>query len=114
MEQLQTKQQVVYQADTNVMQTMKKTRERLQQICTQCMNRPVRVQMENGQMVEGMVANVDQNYLYLSVPDMSHATCHSCQQQRIYPFSPYGYSPYYYNNVILPLVLFDLLVITLI
>lgn len=130
MEQIQAHQQVIYQADSNVAQVLKKAKQNVQQMCSHHLNKPVRVQLQNGQYYEGVIANVDQNYLYLSVPELRSSSCTSCtDRQPPYGYSPYGYQPYgypgyggygynpyvgsYASNVILPLVLFDLLAISL-
>lgn len=85
--------QVVYKANKSAVQALKKTKKKAYDACMQCMNRYVRVETANGEMYEGQIVNVDNNYAYLAAP----------QQQR---------SPFYYNPIT-PLVLYDLLVISL-
>ncbi|WNQ10937.1 acetyl-CoA acetyltransferase [Paenibacillus aurantius] len=86
--------QVLYQADPAVTQTLKSKRDQMYSLGQSCMNRHIRVQTIDGQVYEGTVAGIDGGHLYLEVP------------------TP-GARSLYYNNVILPLVLYELLVITL-
>jgi hypothetical protein len=96
-------EQVVYQAEPGVVQTLHSIREHIHGLCGMYKYRRVRVQTIEGLTHEGMIVHVDARHLYLSVSQMAHA--------RAFGY-PYG-GGYYYNNVILPLVLYDLLLITL-
>lgn len=91
----------IYQADPDVVQTMDRIRERLHQCCSQCMHRQVRVQTVDGQIIDGTLVGIDNKFLYVSVPQMA-------DQRAFFPgfFNPAA-------QVILPLVLYELLVITL-
>lgn len=91
----------VYQADPDTVQTLHRIRDTIRQCCSGCLNRQVRVQTVDGQIIEGTVTGVDHRYLYVSVPDSSHYRT----------FFPGFYNPA--SQVILPLVLYELLVITL-
>lgn len=85
----------LYQADGTFTTHVKKVRDTLVPLCNTHLHRHVRVETMDGHKYEGMIVRVDGGHLYLQVsPNRS-------------------YSSYYYNNVILPLVLFELLVITL-
>lgn len=98
--------QPLYQADPGLVQSVQKARERIHQACDHCLNRHVRVQTLDGQVHEGVVVHVDDHFLYLnaSAPN-DHA------RGFFNPlFSGYGFG---YNNVVLPLVLYNLLAITL-
>lgn len=97
-------QQALYEADPALVQSVKSARERLHHVARHCINRPVRVQTMDGHVHEGVVVNVDDCHLYLSVTVPDH-------QARGF-FNPL-YQAYTYNNVILPLVLYNLLAITL-
>ncbi|MFD0870746.1 Uncharacterised protein [Chlamydia abortus] len=96
--------QTVYQADAERVETIKSIRSKVRMICGQCMQRPVRVEMIDGHVYEGTIVHMDNGHLYLSVPQYP-------SMQRSF-WNPY-YNAYAYNNVILPLVLYELLVITL-
>lgn len=91
---------VIYQADSNTAQTLQKARNQVYQASRPYIQRPVRVQTLDGTTYEGMIVNLDQTHLYLSIPQPD------MENRAFYP------QPYY-NNVILPLVLYELLVITL-
>jgi hypothetical protein len=111
-------------------ETLRKKREEMQSICGQYMNRPVRVETMDGEVVEGTMVHVDRRYVHIAV--------HPLPDHRPVPgigpgFGPgYGHGPGYYpvprpgpypvpapgiypnpSNVILPLVLYELLVISL-
>ncbi|MCG7407561.1 hypothetical protein MH117_09010 [Paenibacillus sp. ACRRX] len=131
---------VVYQATPNTVTNLKGVRERAQQAVSPYINSPVKITTIDGQIYEGVIVKVEGSILHLSIAgqpqpqpqqpmpysyDMTymHQTpmqsmpgqscgCHS------YGHSPSPYDFYrafnpYYNNVILPLVLFELLVIAL-
>lgn len=94
-------QQVIYQADPGIARALQSMREGVHIASQQYMNQPVRVQTMDGHVFEGTIVNVDTSHLYLSIsPD--DATKRG-----------WLYDQYVYNNVILPLVLYELLVITL-
>jgi hypothetical protein len=97
--------QVVYEAETKVVEYIKICRERLYKICHQCIDRLVRIQTMDGIVYEGMIVKVDKKHVYLSIsqgyPDG--------YMERGFFYGPGAY----YSNVILPLALFDLLTITL-
>jgi len=91
--------QRLYQADAGWSEQVKSTRKKLAELCGKCMYRMVRVETVDGEVYEGMVVGTSGSHLYLAVRD-----------QRF--FSPWGY-PFGYGSFILPLVLYDLLVLTL-
>lgn len=95
--------QMVYQADPEVIKIMQDMKSKVTELCQHCMHRPVRIQMVEGQQVEGIVVHLDTQYIYLKV-EMDPATMRQ-------PYNPY-YNPYN-SSVILPLVLYNLLAITL-
>jgi hypothetical protein len=96
-------EQVVYQAEPGFVQTLQSIRINIHGLCGMYKSRMVRVQTVDGMTHEGIIVHVDARHLYLSVSQMGH--------QRAFGY-PYG-GGYYYNNVILPLVLYELLLITL-
>ncbi|GFZ86853.1 hypothetical protein GCM10008018_36130 [Paenibacillus marchantiophytorum] len=95
-------QQTMYQADPAFIQSLSRTQQQLFDVGSQCSNRPVRIQMMNGQIHEGTIAHMDDGHLYLRV---------SNQDARGF-FNPWTPSPVN-NDIILPLVLYNLLVISL-
>jgi hypothetical protein len=98
----------LYRADQNLLQNLKSIREQIRQFCIQHVNRKVRVETIDGHVYEGTIVDLDNGHLYLSVP-VSH------ELRGFFPGSFPGFYPgdSYYNNVILPLVLYELLVISL-
>ena len=98
----QENENVIYEANKEFVEMVKKAREKCHSICSGHFYRPVRVETVHGETYEGRIVNIDNHCLYLEV---THDT-------RQFPFfSPFGFNPYY--STILPLVLFDLLTISL-
>ncbi|MCY9580701.1 acetyl-CoA acetyltransferase [Paenibacillus alvei] len=95
----QAEQQVVYQADGSLVQALRETRDHIHHVCHSYMNRPVRIQTIDGFTCDGVIVNVDRGIVYVQ-------TQQPVMQRGLY-------NAYMYNNVILPLVLYELLVITL-
>ncbi|MDF2815687.1 MAG: hypothetical protein K0Q81_1887 [Paenibacillus sp.] len=93
---------VIYEAKPDCQKVIKQAKEEAYQACTQYVNRFVRLQRLNGDTFEGYIVHVDPEFVYLSIP----------QEAARGFYNPY-YGNYYYNNTVLPLVLFDLLAITL-
>ena len=91
----------IYQADSAWSEQVKTTRQKLVDLCGRCLNRVVRVETVDGEIYEGTVVGTSGSHLYLAVQDKRF-------------FSPLGYGfGFGYNSFILPLVLYDLLVLTL-
>lgn len=88
---------VVYQAHTPLLQSVQQTRNALHQTVRQYTGRKVQVQNIDGQIWEGIIVSADRGILYLQVTPM-----HGYPEPRAL-FGP----------TILPLVLYELLVITL-
>jgi len=95
--------QTLYQADPALIQSMKAMKDKVMELSKQCMHHHVHVQMIDDQHLEGTVVHIDNQYIYLKV-EMNPETLRQ-------PYNPY-YNPYN-SSVILPLVLYELLVITL-
>ncbi|SDF63236.1 hypothetical protein SAMN04488542_11431 [Fontibacillus panacisegetis] len=109
--------QVIYQARPNVTQTIKDARHQLHKVGRDYKNRHVRIQTIDGMIYEGIISHAEGPFIFLIVsnPQGGHGGYgYSHQPYGGYP-QPRGllYNQYYYNNVILPLVLYELLVITL-
>ncbi|MCS7462023.1 hypothetical protein N0M98_17945 [Paenibacillus doosanensis] len=99
-------QQTLYQADPAFVQSVKRTREQLYDAGRKSSNRPIRVQTVDGQVHEGTIAHMDNDHLYLRVPNPNARGFFG-------PWGPWGGPSPVYNDVILPLVLYNLLVISL-
>ncbi|MDB4868784.1 MAG: hypothetical protein JWR03_3117 [Cohnella sp.] len=84
----------IYQADAQWSDQVLAIRRQLAGICEQCINRTVRIQTIDGSTYEGKVIGQEGSLLFLAASD-----------QRF--LAPYA------SSFILPLVLFDLLAITL-
>ncbi|WP_274363995.1 acetyl-CoA acetyltransferase [Paenibacillus thermotolerans] len=98
-------QQIVHQAQPEEVRTLQAIRQRMHSAVPACMHRRVRVQTIDGHVHEGVIVGIDGGIIYLDVEvsaGMSRA---------FYPFYGPFYNPYY--SVILPLALYDLLVLTL-
>lgn len=111
---------VIYQADPAVIQHLHGVRESLHQSCKPYLNHQVKVQTIDGQMHEGTIAGMDSKHLYLTVTittDMGRGYYNPYYKPYPgpgYPGPGYPYPGQVNNNVILPLVLFELLAISLI
>lgn len=103
----------IYAVEKDVVELLHKTRERVHGLCRQYMNRPVQIETVDGEVFEGMIINVDRHYIYLQ---STAAATHVHMARTPYPYTPGTYYPQYnpYAQQILPLVLFNLLAITLI
>lgn len=115
MEQKQKERSVIYKANPQFVEMLKKTRQQCQNICSKHFYRPVRVETIQGQVYEGRIVNMDPYHLYLEVtPPASSRQFYSPYGGPFYPgYPPYSPYPSPYQSVILPLVLFDLLAISL-
>lgn len=90
--------QVIFQADPASSEGLKQLKDMLHSIGKQYMGRPVRVQTINGHVFDGTIVHIDSLHLYLQVS--SHG-----------PDDRGFYNPV--ASAILPLVLYELLVIVL-
>ncbi|XEC92643.1 acetyl-CoA acetyltransferase [Paenibacillus tarimensis] len=97
----QVRQQVIYEADPQYVQTLRTKKDKLGKALEQCMHQKARIQTINGQTYEGTISGTDGLFVYIRTIQPLTVT------------RAFFYPPYYYQNVILPLVLFDLLAITL-
>ncbi|MFC5651361.1 hypothetical protein ACFPYJ_20050 [Paenibacillus solisilvae] len=88
---------VLYQAEPSLGGVVQHARSRIHDLCAGHMHRAVRVETVDGIVYEGMISHVDRNFLYL----------------QCVPVWENGRAFYNPNSAIIPLVLFELLVITL-
>jgi hypothetical protein len=109
---------VIYQADPAVVQHLHGVRESLHHSCKPYLNHKVKVQTLDGMTHEGTIAGMDSKNMYLMVTvTMDTPRGFYNPYYKPYPGLGYPYPPYpgpVNNNVILPLVLFELLAISLI
>lgn len=94
----------IYQCNSNVHQTLQSVKDHLHQLCADHSNRLVKVETMDGDVFEGRIVHCDRGILHLSLSNEGYA-------RAFFPGPP---PPYYYNNFVLPLVLFNLLAISLI
>ncbi|NGP61123.1 acetyl-CoA acetyltransferase [Paenibacillus thiaminolyticus] len=92
-------QQAIYQAEPSTVQTLHSIRARVQYVGHMYKKRYVRIQTIDGHVYDGVIVNVDQGFLYLHT--------RMPMERRAFPGSAS------YSDVILPLVLYQLLVISL-
>jgi hypothetical protein len=98
---------VIYEADTTHVETVRSLREKLHGVCkTQLMNKYVKVQTLDGHEYEGVIVFVDGGQIYLSLAEDYP------EESRFFPY-PNPYQPFNPTSAVLPLVLYDLLAITL-
>jgi hypothetical protein len=106
--------QPIYEADTSVVHAIHHCKQHLHMICRQHMHRRVRIITTTGEHHEGMLVGFDEHHLFLEVS--SPSSCPTCMGPSTRQPFPYGGAVPFYNpyaNVILPLVLFNLLTISL-
>jgi hypothetical protein len=90
----------IYQCDPQLKQALAAVRDRLHQVCAPHTNRAVRIETMDGDVFEGHILHCDRGVLYLRLTN----------DARYRAFVPY---PNPYSNFVLPLVLFNLLTISL-
>ncbi|SIR61037.1 MULTISPECIES: hypothetical protein [unclassified Paenibacillus] len=90
-----------YKCEPHVDHTLRSVKSHLHQLCSQHANRLVKVETIDGDVFEGYIVHCHKSILCIR---LSNEGCSRA-------FLPGPVNPY--NNVILPLVLFDLLAITL-
>ncbi|WP_226001033.1 hypothetical protein [Paenibacillus sp. BJ-4] len=96
--------QTLYQARPEIQTELAKVRQHLHQRLKPHINQTVRVQTMDHHVYEGTIVHIDADHLYIRVPQPHHS---------LSPGTPTPYRSYTYNNVIMPLVLYTLLVIVL-
>ncbi|MEB3100829.1 hypothetical protein [Ferviditalea candida] len=102
-QQLQPPQQppqIIYKANPSIVEHLKRLRDEAYSVCEKHIHKYVQIQTMDGHVIQGVIVSVDHKHVYLSVP----TSLMSSRQ--------FFYNPFYYSTVI-PLVLFDLLAISL-
>lgn len=89
----------VFKADQTAAQTTKGMKDQAQSAAAQLIGHNVHVEMMDGQSHEGRIVNVDDKHLYLEISDA----------RGFFPLLGGGFG----SNFIIPLVLYELLVISL-
>ncbi|MBD8496988.1 hypothetical protein [Paenibacillus arenosi] len=110
----QPKPGILYQGHPNVLAQWKTYRDTMQEVLQPHLHKTVRITLDNGNMYEGKIVGVDGSFLLLEVM-MPAAAVQAPQATTSRGYQPTSPDPDYrsYSNVILPLVLYELLVITL-
>jgi len=99
--------ETVFRADPAHVETLKRLKESIHGVCkNRLMNRYVRVELVDGQTFDGVIVAIDHEYVYLSLAEDGATRWFN-------PYSPFGYAPFYPGGAILPLVLYNLLAISL-
>ncbi|MFC5703315.1 hypothetical protein ACFPVX_18670 [Cohnella faecalis] len=91
----------IYQCDSHLHHTLRSARDHLHQLCAHHANRLVRAETMDGDVFEGHILHSDRGIVYLSLSNESYARA----------FFPPPLNPT--ANFVLPLVLFNLLTISL-
>lgn len=92
----------IYQCDPHIRQTLQSVKDHLHQLCGHHSQRLVRVETADGDVFEGHIVHCDKGIVYLR---LSNEGCNR-------GFFPGPQNPYL-GNLVLPLVLFNLLTISL-
>ncbi|MBW7453221.1 hypothetical protein ACFOLF_17260 [Paenibacillus sepulcri] len=92
----------IYQCDSNHHETLRSIRDHLHQLCGRHANRLVRIETMDGDVFEGHIVHCDRGIVYICLLNEVH-------NRGFFPVPP---NPYY-NRFVLPLVLFNLLTISL-
>ncbi|RXZ80404.1 hypothetical protein EBB07_18785 [Paenibacillaceae bacterium] len=99
----QPKPTPIYQCQSDVHQMLRSVHDHLHQLCGQHVSRLVKVEMMDGDVYEGHIVHCDKGIVYLSLSNAGYARA----------FFPGFQNPNFNSNVVLPLVLFNLLTISL-
>ncbi|MCD9021982.1 hypothetical protein [Cohnella silvisoli] len=91
----------IYQCDPNVHKTLLSVRDHFHRLCAHHANRLVKVETMDGDVFEGYILHCDRGILYLCLSNEGYA-------RAFFPGPP---NPY--TDFVLPLVLFNLLTISL-
>jgi len=92
----------IYQCEPHIRQTLQSVQDRLHRLCGQHAQRLVRVETVDGDVFEGHIVHCDRGVVYLRLSN-------EAGDRGFFPAPP---NPYY-TNFVLPLVLFNLLAISL-
>ncbi|RED55723.1 hypothetical protein [Cohnella lupini] len=96
----------IYKCDNQHHETLKSIKDHVHHLCSHHANRWVKVETMDGDVFEGHIVHCDRGIVYLSLSNEGYA-------RGFFP-GPYPGPVNPYNNFVLPLVLFNLLAISLI
>lgn len=99
LQQQGQQEQTLYRIDSTTMHNLRSIQDHVGNICKKHVNTLVRVETVDGDVFEGLLIHCERGILYLRLP--SHGTSRS-------------FVPSFQNDFVLPLVLFNLLAISLI
>lgn len=99
LQQQGQQEQTLYRMDPTTMHNVRSIQDHIGNICRNHMNKLVLVETMDGDVFEGVLIHCERGILYLRLP--SHGTSR-------------GFVPGFQNDFVLPLVLFNLLAISLI
>ncbi|WP_080834038.1 hypothetical protein [Cohnella massiliensis] len=97
-------QKYIYKPDPELTRHLKSVQDHVHRVCAPHLNRPVMVETMDGDVFEGHIVHCDKGVLYLRLS--------AERTDRAFFPGPFG-GPGPYGNFILPLVLFNLLTISL-
>ncbi|TYA11217.1 hypothetical protein FRY98_18720 [Paenibacillus faecis] len=98
LQQQGQQEQTLYRMDPTTRQNLKSIQDHIANISKNHVNKPVRVETVDGDVFEGLLIHCERGILYLRLP--SHSTSR-------------GFVPGFQSDYVLPLVLFNLLAISL-
>ncbi|MNJ53770.1 hypothetical protein D3C77_491780 [compost metagenome] len=98
LQQKGQQEQTLYRMDPTTMHNLKSIQDHIANICKNHVNTLARVETVDGDVFEGVLIHCERGILYLRLP--SHMTSR-------------GFVPGFQNDFVLPLVLFNLLAISL-
>ncbi|AZS14652.1 hypothetical protein [Paenibacillus lutimineralis] len=99
LQQQGQQEQTLYRMDPTTMHNLRSIQDHIENICKNHIDKLVLVKTVDGDVFEGLLIHCERGILYLRLP--SHGTCR-------------GFVPGFHNDFVLPLVLFNLLAISLI
>ncbi|SFJ73884.1 hypothetical protein SAMN02799624_05756 [Paenibacillus sp. UNC496MF] len=94
----------LYQCDSKVHQTLKAVHDHLHRLCCDHTHRLVKMETMEGDVFEGHIVHCHKGVVYICLNDEG-------SHRAFFPGAPFPYP--YYNRFVLPLVLFNLLTISL-
>lgn len=99
LQQQGQQEQTLYRMDPTTMHNLRSIQDHIENICKNHIDKLVLVKTVDGDVFEGLLIHCERGILYLRLS--SHGTCR-------------GFVPVFHNDFVLPLVLFNLLAISLI
>lgn len=93
--------ETIFKADSETVEILRRTKEKIHQVCRPHLQRPVRVETIHGEVFEGMIVNIDNKHLYLqpsvgAAESMGPACGNDMRQAYPGPYYP-AYQAYWPN-----------------